>query len=148
MVVAGPRLGLSHERSTQTIFLSGVNSTACTGGLFRSSFPLHSLNQLFTSVLPLGRRHAICRLLSLKSGESADGVSVETVSPCGVTSRMAGRSTTRMLPFFSGVTPHGFPAAHDLTSLPLESYSQTFFMSMCASRSVPREVMRPWRNCP
>src|SRR6185369_17148461 len=113
MVVAGPRSGSSQERSTQTIFLSGVNSTAWTGGFVRSSFPLHSLNQLFTSVLPFGKRHAICRLVILKSSESVDGVSVETVSPVGVTSRMDGRSTTRKFPFFNGVTPHGLSAGNE-----------------------------------
>src|SRR5436190_12606153 len=110
------------------IFLSGVNSTACTGGLVRSSFPLHSLNQLFTSVFPFGNRHAICRLVILKSGESAAGVIVETVWPVGVTSRMDGRSTTRKFPFCSGVTPQGLGVGYERTSFPDASYSQTFFM--------------------
>src|SRR5215218_1427687 len=78
MVVDGPRSGFSQERSTHTIFLSGVNSTACTGGLVLSNLPLHSLNQLFTSVLPFGKRHAICRLFILNSGESTDRVIVAT----------------------------------------------------------------------
>ena len=36
----------------------------------------------------------------------------------------------------------------DRISLPAASYSQTLLRSMWARSSVPREVMRPWRNCP
>src|SRR5580658_2688390 len=112
MVVAGPRLGSDHERKTQTTFLSGANSTACTGGLVSFTCPFHSLNQLLTRVLPLGKRQANCRLVSLKSGESS-GVKVATISPWCVTSRTEWRSTMRTFPFFSGVTPQGLSVGND-----------------------------------
>src|ERR1035441_57682 len=59
-VVAGPRLaGSVQERSAQTSFFAGVNSSACTGVFAGSTVLLHWLTQLLTRVLPLGRRVAI-----------------------------------------------------------------------------------------
>src|SRR5208283_3106546 len=148
MVVAGPKSGLFHSRSAHTTRLSGVISRACTSAFDLSMVVLHMLTQLLTRVFPFGRRLAVWNPERRYAGTSS-GLNSQTVCPSGSTSRTTFLLLAiRVLPFFNRTADHGPSIATDQTSLPAESYSETFFISMWATRSVPEPVRRARRNCP
>src|ERR1035438_8828044 len=73
----------------------------------------------------------------------------QTVWPLGSTSTTSFLLVTiSVLPLARRLADHGLSMAYDQTSLPLESYSATFLLSMWATRMVPAAVRRAWRKWP